>query len=163
MKNPSILTDERILSKGAEIILEYNQKIADILGIPHAARTTTIKPEGTSSALTGNSSGIHGEHARRYLRRAQVNKDEDIYKIFSKINPAAVKDSVFSKGGTDAVISFPIEAGENSLTKSQLLGIKQLEYVKKLKTAWVDKGKREENGDEKDEDFEDVDDEEDGE
>ena len=144
MKNPKILTNKDVLTKGADIIKDVNNVISGVLSIPRAARSTTIKPEGTSSALTGNSSGCHGDHARRYLRRAQVNKDEDIYKIFSAINPSAVKDSVFSKGGTDAVISFPIEAGENTILKSQLLGVKQLEYVKILKENWVDKGKREE-------------------
>lgn len=141
MKNASILLDDNVLELGAASIVDTNKKLSAIIGIPQAARCTTIKPEGTSSALTGNTSGCHGDHSRRYLRRAQVNKEEDIYRIFNEINPSAIKDSVFSKGNTDAVISFPIEAGEVTVLKSELLGIKQLEVVKKLKEHWINPGR----------------------
>lgn len=45
MMNPDILLNENILRKGAEIIKEQNSKIANLLGINPASRTTCIKPK----------------------------------------------------------------------------------------------------------------------
>lgn len=45
MMNPDILLNENILRKGAEIIKEQNSKIANLLRINPASRTTCIKPK----------------------------------------------------------------------------------------------------------------------
>ena len=66
-------------------VKEENKRIAKLIGINQAARTTCIKPEGTSSCILGTSSGIHPHHAKRYIRRVQANKLEPIYNYF-KVN-----------------------------------------------------------------------------
>lgn len=137
MKNPSVLLDPETLRAGAEIIKEVNIKVAAALGINPAARLTCVKPEGSSSAMTGNSSGCHGDHAKRYLRRVQINTEEDCGKIYSTINPHAVDQSIWSTNKTDNVISFAIEAGDETILKKDLFGIKQLEAVKLLQENWV--------------------------
>lgn len=45
MMNPNILLDPDVLQEGARIIKEQNSKIAKLLGINPASRTTCIKPK----------------------------------------------------------------------------------------------------------------------
>lgn len=34
--------------------------------------------------MSGNTPGCHGDHARHYIRRVQVNKDEEAGQIYQK-------------------------------------------------------------------------------
>lgn len=138
--NPDVLLNEEILKNGANLIKEQNKKIANILGINYASRTTCIKPEGTSSLLLNTTSGCHGEHARNYIRRVQVNKTEEIAEIYKKYNPNAVIDSVWSANNTDYCIMFPVTINNRTWLKEDLYGIKQLMIVKSLFTNWVLEG-----------------------
>lgn len=137
MMNPDILLNPDILQEGARIIKEQNSKIAKLLGINPASRTTCIKPDGNISTLTGNTPGCHGQHAKRYIRRVQVNKEEEAGKVYAKYNPKAVVESVWSNNHTDNCIMFAIESDDNVKTKQELLGIKQLEVVKLLYNNWI--------------------------
>ncbi|GBG14262.1 ribonucleoside-diphosphate reductase alpha chain [Novimethylophilus kurashikiensis] len=140
MNNPAILFDERILKKGAEIVKETNRVVAKLLGINPAARTTCAKPSGNASVLLGTASGIHGEHSARYFRHVQVNMESDAGRLIKDRNPDMVENSVWSTNGTDFVVAFPVETKEGSITKKDLLGVKQLEYVKKAQMHWVENG-----------------------
>lgn len=145
MMNPSVLCNPNILRKGAEIIKEQNAKIAAILGINPSSRCTCVKPDGNLGAMTGNTSGCHGEHARRYIRRVQVNKEEEAGQIYAKYNPRACVESVWSNNHSDNCLMFAIEASPDCILKKDLLGVKQLEVVKLLQTNWVRAGKRDPN------------------
>lgn len=142
MMNPDVLFDEEILRKGARIVKEWNAIVADLIGINHAARTTCTKPAGNSSILLATSSGIHGEHSLRYIRRIQVNKDEIAGQEYGKLNPFALEQSVWKH--TDNVVSFAIKSNGKAKYKKELIGLKQLEYVKKAQKYWVEEGTREE-------------------
>jgi ribonucleoside-diphosphate reductase alpha chain len=93
-----------------------------------------------NSVLLQTANGIHGEHSEHYLRHVQMNKDTEVAKLFAKKYPQMVEDSVWSRSGTDYCIAFPFVAGENSIFKKDLLGVKQLEYVKKAQQVWVENG-----------------------
>lgn len=140
MNNPDILFEESNMKEGAEIVKATNKVVADILGINPAARCTTVKPSGNSSVLLETTSGIHGEHAPMYIRNVQFNKETEIAKIFEKLNPDMVSDSVWSQNGTDVCVSFPVISPVGSKYKSELLGVKQLEYVKKAQQYWIEYG-----------------------
>ena len=141
--NPAVLFDDDIQREGAEIVKITNKIIAKMIGINQAARTTCVKPSGNASVLLMTASGIGGEHAPRYFRNMQMNKDNDIAKIFAKHNPDAVEDSVWSANGVDWVFSIPIEAPEDSLFKRHLVGINQLELVRTTQNNWVEHGTNE--------------------
>lgn len=134
---PDILLNPFILQKGAKIVVDQNVKIAKLLEINPSSRCTTIKPDGRTSTLTGNPPGCHPEHSRMYIRRVQVNKDEEIGQIYKKYNPEAVSDSVWSANNTDYSIMFPVVVSEETMVKRDLLGIKQLEIVKLLQENWI--------------------------
>jgi len=115
--------------------------VAKLIGINVSARTCCVKPAGNASVILGTASGIHGEHSKRYIRHVTKNVTEDIVEVFKKHNPAMIETSVWSNNGTDVMIAFPIETKEGSIYKSDLLGVKQLEYVKLTQQNWVMEGK----------------------
>lgn len=143
MNNPHILFDEAILKEGAEVVKEVNKIVAKLIGINQAARCTCAKPSGNASVVLGTESGIHGAHSSRYMRNVQMNVNDEVTKLLQETNPAMIEKSVWSANGSDVVVSFPIESSEQTILKSDLLGVKQLEYVKKAQMHWVENGTNE--------------------
>ena len=143
MNNPDILFNEKILERGAKIVKEMNKKVAKILGINPAARTTCVKPSGNASVLLQTASGIHAEHSQMYIRNVQMNKESEVTKSIINSNPYMVEESVWSSSGTDVVVSFPIVPKKGSFIKEDLLGVKHLELVKKAQKYWVNAGTEE--------------------
>jgi ribonucleoside-triphosphate reductase (thioredoxin) len=141
MDSPDVLFNPEIQREVARLVVEVNKEIATKIGINQAARTTCVKPAGTTSCILGTSSGIHAHHAKRYIRRVQANMLEAPFQFFSKINPRAVEKSVWSKNGTDGVISFCIETSDAARTRKDVNAIKLLEHVKLTQNNWVEAGK----------------------
>ena len=141
--SPSVLFDTDVQNEGAEIVKGTNKIIAKMLGIRPAARTTCAKPSGNASVLLMTASGIGGEHAPRYFRNMQMNKENDVAKVFAKYNPDAIEDSVWSSQGTDWIFSIPIIAPKESLFKRHLVGTNQLELVRIAQNNWVENGTNE--------------------
>lgn len=137
MENHEICLDPETQRAGAKAVKSENKRIAKIIGINQAARTTCIKPEGTSSCVLGTSSGIHPHHAKRYIRRVQANKMEPIYNYFREINPRACEESVWSNNDSDDVVAFCIEVPAGAKTKNQMGAIDLLSDVKSTQQNWV--------------------------
>lgn len=139
MNNPTTLFDEQVMTQGAHIVKHWNKVTANLIGINQAARTTCVKPSGNASVLLGCASGIHGEHSPLYLRHVQFNKDSEIAKLFQSKFPAMCEDSVWNRE-RDVVVAFPVITPTGSIYKSDLLGVKQLSYVKKAQDVWIEQG-----------------------
>jgi len=137
MDNPKVLLNAKNQNECAEIAVETNQKWAKKLGVNPAARVTCIKPEGTSSLVLSSASGIHPHHSRRYLRRIQCNKIDNVYQYFRLFNDKHCEESVWSANKTDDVVTFPIEITNGALTKKDLDAFKHLEYIKSTQQNWV--------------------------
>ena len=137
MESPDICLDPATQKKGASIVKKVNASLAKRIGVNQAARTTCIKPEGTSSCILGTSSGIHPHHAKRYIRRVQANKMEPIYNYFKEINPRACEESVWSNNDSDDVVGFCVEVPAGSKTKNQVGAMDLLNYVKSTQQSWV--------------------------
>jgi len=144
MNNPDILFDAKILEEGANIVKQVNREVAEVIGINAAARTTCVKPSGNASVLLQTASGIHAEHSNMYIRNVQMNKESEVTQAIQKTNPHMVEESVWSAGGTDVVVSFPILPKEGSMLKDELIGVDHLELVKKAQEHWVNAGTNEE-------------------
>jgi len=142
MNNPDVLLDADIQRKGAEIVKKVNEDVAELIGINVAARTTCVKPSGNASVLLQTSSGIHAEHAPRYLRHIQLNKDNEVAKLIAETNPYMVEESVWSANNTDYVVAFPIISPEGSFYRDELLGVNLLEKVRTVQQNWVEAGTR---------------------
>jgi ribonucleoside-triphosphate reductase len=141
--NPEVLFNTDIQREGAEIVKGTNRLIAEYIGINQAARTTCVKPAGNSSVLLMTPSATAGEHAPQYFRNMQMNKDNDVAKIFAKYNPEAVEEGVWEKSGRDWCFSIPIVAPKDSLFKQHLVGINQLELVRLVQNNWIEYGTNE--------------------
>lgn len=145
MDSPEILLDEDIQKDMATYAVKINKTWAKKIGINQAARVTCIKPEGTSSLIFGSGSGIHPHHARKYFRRVQNNKIDNVYKFFKKHNPHMCDESVWSANKTDDVISFPLDINEKAMVKEDLTAIRHLEIIKATQKNWVNTGTTEVN------------------
>ena len=143
MEQHEICLDPEVQKEGARVVKKTNKEFAAKIGINPAARTTCVKPEGTASCILGTSSGIHPHHAKRYIRRVQANKMENIYQHFKKSNPRACEESVWSSNETDDVISFCIEVPAGSKLKNKIGAIGLVEYVKSTQKNWVMGGRNE--------------------
>ena len=128
------------LKQGAKIAKEENARVAALLGINKAARTTTVKPSGTSSLVLGCSSGIHAWHDNYYIRRIRVGKNESIYTYLSIYHPELLEDDIF-KPQQQAVISVPQAAPEGAKTRSEST-FDLLERTKRFNVEWVRAGHR---------------------
>jgi ribonucleoside-triphosphate reductase len=128
------------MTEAAEIVKKENAKIAKIIGIKRSARTTTVKPAGTTSLTLGTSSGIHAWHNDYYVRRIRVGKNESIYNYLTSNHPELVEDCVFRSHDT-AVISIPQSAPEGSILRTES-PFALLERIKKVATDWVKPGHR---------------------
>jgi ribonucleoside-triphosphate reductase len=140
MNSPDILFKPENMIAGAEVVKMVNKEIAEMIGINAAARTTCAKPSGNASVLLGTASGIHGEHSARYFRHVQMSDTDSTLPMLLEKNPSMVEDSVWSANGTDKVIAFPIISKPGSIFKSDLLGVKQLDFVKLAQQYWVEHG-----------------------
>ena len=145
MDNPEILLNPEIQRKMAKYAVEVNKEWAEKIGIKQAARITCVKPEGTSSVVLGSASGIHPHHARKYIRRIQCNKLDNVYQHFAKDNPHATEESVWSATKTDDVVSFPLSVSDRAIIKTDLNALKHLEYIKLTQENWVNNGTTEAN------------------
>ena len=117
-----------------------NERVAAIIGINKSARTTTVKPAGTTSLTLGTSSGIHAWHNNYYVRRIRVGKNESIYSYLAINHPELVEDEYFRPHDT-AVISIPQKAPEGSILRSES-PFELLDRIKKVHLEWVKPGHR---------------------
>jgi ribonucleoside-diphosphate reductase alpha chain len=128
------------MKQAARIVKEENERVAKLLNINKAARTTTVKPSGTSSLILGTSSGIHAWHNDYYIRRIRVGKNEAIYKYLAENHSELVEDEYFRPHDT-AVISVPQKAPNGSILRTES-PIQLLERVKRVYTEWIKTGHR---------------------
>lgn len=133
--NPKFLS--LLGSYAADIAEQYWETV----GLKRApARVTCVKPSGTASVLLGCSSGIHADHAPRFIRRVQMPKDSPIVSAFVAANPTAAEDSVWSTHGTDYCISFAVEAPVGARLKTKETAVEFLMWVKAVQEGWVSRG-----------------------
>jgi len=128
------------MKEAAKIVMEENERVANLIGINKAARATTIKPSGTSSLVLGTSSGIHAWHNDYYIRRMRVGKNESLYTHLLINHPELLEDEFFRPHDT-AVISVPQKAPEGSILRTES-SLNLLERIKWFYQNWVEPGHR---------------------
>ncbi len=115
-------------------IKEWNADYAARIGINSAARTTCIKPSGTTSLELGSvGSGHHAHYARRYIRRVTADEYETVFQAFKAANP----HMCVRKPDGKYVIEFPVQAPEGAILKKDMTAIEFLEMVRSTQQNWV--------------------------
>lgn len=141
---PGVALDPANQQHVAALVKQWNAGFAAVLGINPAARTTLGKPEGTSSLVLACkkspavASGIHPHHARRYIRRVTANEMEPPFQAFRKLNPHMCEQ----KPNGDWVVSFPIQVGEDAVTRDDLGAVDFLKVVHSTQQNWALPGTR---------------------
>ena len=128
------------MKEAAKAVKEENARVASILGINSAARSTTVKPAGTTSLTLGTSSGIHAWHNDYYIRRIRVGKNEAIYSYLAIYHPELIEDEYFRPHDT-AVISIPQKAPDGAILRTES-PFQLLDRIKRITTEWVRPGHR---------------------
>jgi len=125
------------LVEAADVVNRENERASDLFDINISARTTTVKPSGSSSLVVGSSSGVHAWHNDYYIRRQRMGKDEALYKYLVDKVPALVEDDKFVDNG--AVASFPQSAPEGSILRTETAE-ELLSRVRLFNLDWVRTG-----------------------
>ena len=126
------------LEMAALEVKRENARVSKVLGIRPAARTTCVKPAGTTSLVLGTSSGIHAWHDDYYIRRIRVGKNEAIYSYLLNNHPELVEDEYFNPE-EQAVISIPQKSPDDSITRHESV-FDLMERVKNFSIRWVRTG-----------------------
>lgn len=129
------------LREAAKIVVDTNKCYAPIIGVNIAARSTTLKPEGTTSLVVGTSSGAHDWHDEYYLRSIRIGKQEALYTHLSIYNAEILEDEYFNPKQT-AVIRIPQKAPKGALLRTKQTALDLLERVKLLNKEWIEPGHR---------------------
>lgn len=125
------------LNMGVHVVNEENKRVADLLGINYASRTTCIKPSGNTSTVAGGiSSGIHPHHAKRYIRRMRLSKINPIWQSIKSVLPQVCIDQDNETG----IVSFACSAPKGSLTREDDTALNHLERVRTVYENWVAPG-----------------------
>lgn len=126
-----------ILRAGASVVNQTNARIADLIGIPHAARTTTMKPGGTASLFLGCiACGVHTHPCRRYFRLITANPNEPVFQWFQKHNPHMCQQ----KPDGDWVIRFPVQVPSTAIVQDDMTSCEFLDTVFMVYDNWIKPG-----------------------
>lgn len=129
-----------LLQIGAKTVIQTNEEFAKKIGINKAARTTTVKPEGTTSTIFGSSSGIHDRHAQFYIRRIRMNANDPLAKYLTSTIPELVEVDKFSESGV--VVSIPQESPKGAITRGMTSAIDLLNRANSYNMNWIKPGHR---------------------
>lgn len=137
------IADEHFMSlnekEAANVVKEENSRVAEILGINKAARSTVVKPSGTTSCVLGTSSGIHAWHGHQYLRTTRYSKGDVLASYIERTNPNLIEqDKLDSK---TMCVRIPIKSPSGVITREEDV-MQLLERVKRYNINWVKEGHR---------------------
>lgn len=131
---PHIACDAALQRGIAAKVNRWNAEYAAKIGVRPAARTTCIKPSGTTSLELGCvGSGHHAHHARRYIRRVTADELETVFQHFRAANP----HMCVKKPDGKWVIEFPVEAPADAIIKEDVDALAFLAMVRSTQQNWV--------------------------
>lgn len=125
------------LEQAAEVVKSINKQIAEEIGINQAARTTLVKPSGTTSLVLGSSSGIHAWHNDYFLRTIRFNMNEDIASYLMVNHPELCE--VDQLRSDVLCVRVPMKAPDTAILRTET-AIDLLERVKKFSKEWIKPG-----------------------
>ena len=102
----SVITD---LRAGYRLARETNRRLAKEARVPESVRVTTIKPNGSTSQLTGASPGIHLPPYGRYYRRMRVQEQSPLVPYLIEAGLPYEPDV---KSANTLVFGYPIDLGK---------------------------------------------------
>lgn len=105
------------------------------LCIRPSIKTTTVKPSGSVSLLTGSTPGIHYPHSQYYLRRVRFTKSSPMLNLLEEAN-YPIEQDLYDKNSM--VVSFPIQEQHYVRGKKDINIWEQLENAAQMQAHWSD-------------------------
>lgn len=113
-----------ILDVLREHVIETNAKWAEKLHIGPSLATTTNKPAGTTSSLSGTASGLHSRHSEYYTRTVRQDNKDPMTRFLKDAGvpwePCAMRPE------STTVFSFPIKSPDGALTRKDVSALDHL-------------------------------------
>lgn len=130
--------NEPLLSEWYRYTRNEANSYADYLGVNRPITTTTIKPSGSISLLTGSNPGIHAPKGKHIIRRVRFNKGDPMIEVLLKAGVPCEPDHYAPNDRV--VFAFPIECRIASHTKvsSQETVEDQIMRQLAVQRAWAD-------------------------
>lgn len=125
----------RWCDEGYGYIQKLDQIYSDWLCIPRSIKTTTVKPSGTVSILTGATPGIHHAHSEYYIRNVRVQNTSPLLDACRNAGYAVESDAY---SDDTAVVSFPVHEANFSKGKNDVTIWEQFADAAALQRYWAD-------------------------
>lgn len=125
-----------LLSDMRDCVVDTNRKYAKTLGIPQSAATTCVKPSGTVSQLVDAASGIHARHNPYYIRTVRADNKDPLCSFMK--DKGFPNEACVMKPDNVTVFSFPVKAPENSVFRTDMSAIEQLELWLTYQNYWCE-------------------------
>jgi len=127
---------ETLLEGLRNVAIETNREWADKFGINRSAAITCVKPSGTVSQLVDSASGIHARHNPYYLRTVRADNKDPLCKFMKEAGFPNEPDVM--KPNHTTVFSFPVSAPKDSVFRTDLTAVEQLELWVKYQVHWCE-------------------------
>ena len=127
---------EERLERLRDIAVATNKHYSEHIGIPQSAAVTCVKPSGTVSQLVDSASGIHARHNDYYIRTVRADKKDPLAKAMVDAG-FPVEEDVMKPEHT-YVFSFPMKADSNSVFRTDMTAIEQLELWLTYQKGWCE-------------------------
>jgi ribonucleoside-triphosphate reductase len=131
--------DPKNMEELQKVVVETNEKVANILGIKKSAATTCVKPSGNSSQLLNCSPGIHARWSPYYIRNVRVGAHTPVYKVLENSGvPMDPENGQTKENANTYVVHFPVKSPEKSITRNERTALEQCEYWLRNKTHYTE-------------------------
>ena len=117
-------------------VVNVNRDYANTLGIPQSAATTCVKPSGTVSQLVDAASGIHARHNPYYIRTVRADNKDPLCQFMK--DKGFPHEACVMKPDNVTVFSFPVKAPDNSIFRTDMSAIEQLELWLVYQKQWCE-------------------------
>lgn len=125
-----------VLTEARKEVIKTNLALSESMGINSSVACTAVKPSGTVSSLVDSAAGIHGRHARHYLRTVRASKNDPLSKVM--IDSGLYHEEDVMKPEVDWVFYFPMKSPKTSVLRDDMSAIEQLETWMLYQKYWCE-------------------------
>ena len=119
--------------------IKIARKASKHLGINMPVAITCVKPEGSSSQLVDSSSGMHPRYDKYYIRRYRISAHDPLCKMLKDqgfiLSPEVGQEE---PNVMTYVVEFPIKSPDNSIVRSDISALRQLEHYRIIQENWCE-------------------------
>lgn len=122
--------------RGYHEVQRLDKVYSDWLAVPRSIKTTSVKPSGTVSKLSGATAGIHYPIAEHYILRIRFAKTSPMLKELEAAG-YEVHDCVYNPA-TTRVVEFPVKEPHFYKPEDQVSMWEQLAAAAQMQKWWAD-------------------------